>query len=206
VGQFSAGGVTKTLAEVWDGSNWVIQTTSNPAGAASSGLMGVSCTSATACEAVGSSGTGASAVTLAERLNGTNWAIQPTPNTAGNANLLDGVSCTSATACMAVGTEAERWNGTNWTPVTIAEPKGDAPAELDHVSCTDRNNCMAAGNFFNKEAILTLVAEHWNGTKWQVQATPISSVNDCGWTLGTPPPPATPATVRPDRRDHDGGV
>jgi hypothetical protein len=111
-------------------------------------------------------------------LNGTNWAIQPTPNTAGNANLLDGVSCTSATACMAVGTEAERWNGTNWTPVTIAEPKGDAPAELDHVSCTDRNNCVAAGNFFNKEAILTLVAEHWNGTKWQVQATPISSVND----------------------------
>jgi hypothetical protein len=178
VGQFSSGGTAKTLAEVWSGSTWTIQATPNAASQTSNGLLGVSCISATACEAVGSSFTGTTNVTLAEAWNGTNWAIQTTPNAAGGVNRLDGVSCTAATACMAVGTTAERWDGTHWTLLTIAQPRGDAPAELDRVSCADRNHCMAAGSFFNKEAIQTLVAEHWNGTKWQVQATPITSVND----------------------------
>jgi len=35
VGQFSNGGTTETLAEVWNGSNWNIQPTQNPAGATS---------------------------------------------------------------------------------------------------------------------------------------------------------------------------
>ena len=73
-------------------------------------LQGVSCTSATACTAVGDyvnrDGT---QVTLAERWNGTSWTIQSTPNPtgaqyAGWTATLQGVSCTSATACTAVGT------------------------------------------------------------------------------------------------------
>jgi hypothetical protein len=178
VGQFSTGSTFQTLAEVWNGSTWTIQATQNPAGQASHALLGVSCMSATMCEAVGSSSTGTTSVTLAEAWNGTGWTAQTTPNAAGNINHLDGVSCTAATACMAVGTTAARWDGTSWTLLPIAQPRGDAPAELDHVACSDRNHCMAAGSFFNKEAIETLVAEHWNGTKWQVQATPIQSVND----------------------------
>jgi hypothetical protein len=179
VGQFSTGGSTfQTLAEVWNGSTWTIQATPNATSQTSSGLLGVSCFSATVCEAVGSSATGTTSATLAEAWNGSNWGIQATPNGAGNINHLDGVSCTSATVCMAVGTTAARWNGSSWTMLAIAQPRGDAPAELDHVSCTDRNHCMAAGSFFNSEAIQTLVAEHWNGTKWQVQATPIQSAND----------------------------
>ena len=42
-----------TLAEVWDGSTWTVQSTPNPTGATSGSLYGVSCTSATACTAVG---------------------------------------------------------------------------------------------------------------------------------------------------------
>src|SRR3984957_5060816 len=64
VGGFTAGGVTKTLAEVFNGSGWNIQNTPNPAGATSTALSGGSCFSAAFCEAVGSSGTRESAVTL----------------------------------------------------------------------------------------------------------------------------------------------
>ena len=49
------------------------------------------------------SGSGA---TLAERWNGSRWAVQTTPNPAAGAgvgNVLSGVSCSSSRSCMAVG-------------------------------------------------------------------------------------------------------
>jgi hypothetical protein len=52
-----------TLAEHWNGKAWRIQHTPNPSGSSNIGLGQVSCTSASACIAVGSSTTG----TLAER-------------------------------------------------------------------------------------------------------------------------------------------
>jgi hypothetical protein len=42
-----------TAAEGWDGSIWSSQSTPNPAGAFESVLSGLSCTSASACMAVG---------------------------------------------------------------------------------------------------------------------------------------------------------
>ena len=69
---------------------------------------------------------------MAERWDGSSWAIQPTPRLPGGAiGLLIGVACTSATGCTAVGysspnganlvnhpspaTLAERWNGSTWS-------------------------------------------------------------------------------------------
>src|SRR5579859_3103015 len=43
VGQFTSGGATQTLAEVWNGSSWVIQPTPNASGATNSQLNGISC-------------------------------------------------------------------------------------------------------------------------------------------------------------------
>jgi hypothetical protein len=63
-----------TLAELWNGTNWTIQPTPNPAGA--NDLSGVSCSARTVCTAVGETYTRA---TLAERWNRTSWKIQPTP-------------------------------------------------------------------------------------------------------------------------------
>lgn len=84
-------------------SDWSIEHTLNPTDGSGSELLGVSCVSARACTAVGSSFTviGAGA-TLAERWNGTQWSIEHTPNTDG-ASGLDSVSCVSARACTAVG-------------------------------------------------------------------------------------------------------
>lgn len=179
VGQFTSGGATQTLAEGWNGSGWAIQSTPNVTGASQSVLSGVSCPSAAACEAVGNSATGTNSASLAEVWNGSAWAIQPTPNTATNVNDLNAVSCTSSSACTATGRGlAERWDGSTWALQTIAEPKGNTPADLTGVSCTDNTRCMAVGSFFNKEAIETLVAEQWDGTKWTVLSTPVSAAND----------------------------
>ena len=136
-------------------------------------LFGVSCTSPSACSAVGYKGVD-SDTTLAERWNGHRWTIQSTPNP--NA-LLSGVSCTSPNACIAVGRKgtgrkgspiralAERWNGRKWTPQSIPAPGGFAL--LSGVSCISADACTAVG----ERAIEPLV-ERWNGHKWAIQSIP----------------------------------
>jgi hypothetical protein len=72
VGSEPYGNHVELVAEVWDGSTWTLQTPPTPSGATSRGLSGVSCTSATACTAVGHyvSGGAGVVVTLAERYSG----------------------------------------------------------------------------------------------------------------------------------------
>ena len=69
-----------TLAERWDGARWRIQLTPNPPGGGWF-LLSVSCTSPSACTAVGGRlvPTRTGLATLAERWNGHTWSIQPTP-------------------------------------------------------------------------------------------------------------------------------
>ena len=49
----NSGGDYVSLAEVWNGTSWAIQTTPNPTGVKGAFLFGVSCKSAAACTAVG---------------------------------------------------------------------------------------------------------------------------------------------------------
>ena len=157
-----------TLAERWNGTSWAVQHTPNPTGVRGSSLSAVSCTSVTACVAVGevSHGSGIDTTTLAERWNGTSWSIQPTPNPAGAADSsLSAVSCTSADACTAVGSTgpspdtqaslAERWNGTNWTIVPTTTPPGAHGSALSGVSCTGPNTCTAVGDYYTTTPTIT---------------------------------------------------
>jgi len=172
----SAPNTDATLAESWDGSSWSIQPTPNVSGAAFSVLLGVSCTSPAMCIAVGNSGTGTSSQTLAEGWNGSAWTTQATPNLPNGAvSRLEGVSCKTRTACVAVGSGlSESWDGTSWTLQLLAKPRhGDEP-DLARVSCPALKSCTAADTF-EQDAILTLLVEHWNGTTWKVQQTPIAS-------------------------------
>jgi hypothetical protein len=180
VGFFTNGAlISRTLAERWNGTAWKIQPTLNPSASTASGLQGVSCTSATACTAVGFFNTRSeSELTLAEQWNGTAWKIQPTPNPVGSSiNDLTAVSCTSADACTAVGvsigptgliTLAERWDGTAWTIQPIPNP-GESNV-LNGVSCSSASSCTAVGS--GGLSGLDPVAEQWNGTSWVVLPTP----------------------------------
>jgi hypothetical protein len=164
-------GVGVNLAEQWNGTSWRILPTPNPSGIALSGLLGVACTSASSCMAVGVTTTTAGAVRpVAERWNGTRWTIQATPNPPQGGGL-NAVSCTSVSACTAVGTSstgtlAERWNGTKWTIQATPNP-AQGGGSLSGVSCTSASACTAVGG-----SSAGTLAEQWNGTTWRIQPTP----------------------------------
>ena len=123
------------LIEHWTGSSWGIQSMTLPSGTINATLSDVSCTSTTACTAVGTYTTSTRTSALIERYNGTSWTFQtdgrsrPAPSQLE----LDGVSCTTSTACVAVGNYtdssavqhalAEHWNGTAWSQRTVAGPE-----------------------------------------------------------------------------------
>lgn len=186
VGYTATGGGYVTLAEVWNGTSWKIQSTPNPAGSNTTVLFAVSCTSATACTATGYQETVAGYLTLAEVWNGTAWKVQSTPNPSGSSGLaLGAVSCRSATACVAVGnydntsgtevTLAEVWNGTSWKVQSSPNPTGAEVSALFAVSCSSTSACTGAGYYTNSSGTEVPLTEVWNGTTWTIPTTPYRS-------------------------------
>lgn len=161
------------LVERSNGAGWSIQPTPQLPGPG--GLSGVSCTSPSACTAIGSY-TDPSGVfdTLAERWNGSTWAIQPTPNPpdSGESHLF-AVSCSSSSSCTAVGEQhpsdgttaglAEHWDGSAWSIQSIPTPTGDQFVSMTGVSCPTATFCMAVA--FSDSGAL---AEEWNGSSWSI--------------------------------------
>ncbi len=173
------------MAEHWNGTAWTVQATPSPPGSAFSQLNSVWCTSATRCTAVGQYRSSAGVeMTLAEYRKGSTWAVQATPNPAGSTSSdLQGVSCHSDVSCTATGhyvsstgatvTLAEHWNGSTWTIQDTPNPAHAAGnSQLDSVSCASLTNCTAAGWYATASGNTRLLAEHWNGSMWAVQATP----------------------------------
>ena len=169
------------LAEKWAGTEWTIKEPKVPAGAKSSGLSGVSCSSSEACIAVGHYVNSSSVeVPLAEKWAGSEWTIEEpkTPTGAKNSSLVEG-SCTSSEACTAVGhdinsssvevTLAERWNGKEWSIQETKTPTGAKSSSLAGVSCTSSEACTAVG--YNSSSTEAALAEHWNGKEWSIQTT-----------------------------------
>jgi hypothetical protein len=147
-----------TLAEGWNGSRWSIQQTDDPSDQThDDALSGVSCTSTSACTAVGTADVGQGFFQPeAQRWNGRRWSTQlPTTNPAANlvkASLsINGVSCASRIACTSVGafvndagtsvTLAQGWNGMRWT----IQRTPRLGMVLNGVSCTSATACFAVG-------------------------------------------------------------
>ena len=138
------------LAERWNGSTWSILPVPAPAGGGE--LFGVSCSTATACTAVGQlySHPGV----LAERWNGSGWSIQRTPIPPATAGAsLTAVSCPAPTACTAAGsvtntfqdlTLAEHWDGTTWSIQPTPNPPGGQNG-LNAVACPTTAFCLTTG-------------------------------------------------------------
>jgi hypothetical protein len=104
---FWQSGVTVAVAQRWDGTSWKRQ--KNLPKAFADRLIGISCTAAAACTAVGEKSkdmAGAPTSTMARTWNGTSWQRPFTPSPAGRNSQLSAVSCTSPTTCVAVGSSA----------------------------------------------------------------------------------------------------
>lgn len=158
VGRYTSGGSTKSLAMLWDGTTWSLQTLTAPEGAAESELFDVSCTkSPTRCTAVGSWENSANdQFTLAYRFNGSSWTLQSTPNPSGStSSIFLGVSCATETSCTAVGTWindssgsfetlAEEWNGSTWSVQGTPNPSGAIASILYGASCRG-TGCIGVG-------------------------------------------------------------
>ncbi|HEX9034648.1 MAG TPA: hypothetical protein VF834_22620, partial [Streptosporangiaceae bacterium] len=173
-----------TLAAKWNGSAWTVQSISTPPAAASMMMAAVTCSSASACEAVGSFGLGttnAAPRAVAESWNGHSWALQDAVTPPGaTANSLRSVSCVSLTFCEAVGSftdgtgttgasMAEMWNGKSWKVQTM-------PGASFSVSCVSATFCEAVG---------PASAANWNGTTWTLQQRPGADVEPVAVSCAT---------------------
>lgn len=177
------GGVAP-LAEVGDGTGWRLVAALRPAGSPYAILNRVACFSTRACTAVGFYYDAQGAIrSLAERWDGSSWAIQPTPNpTASVAGGLLGVSCPSAVSCIAVGsyndsagtplTLAEVWNGSAWSILQSPDPTGAAASSLSSVSCSAVGTCLAVGGYQDQSQDQLTLSEAWDGSAWRLLSTP----------------------------------
>ncbi len=166
-------GKVGAFAEHWNGTSWTAESVASP-GTAEFSLEDISCTSPSACTAVGIGGV--AGTPLIERWNGTSWAVQ-TP--AGHSGQLFDVSCTSSTFCMTVGNSGstllvETWDGTTWSLATTPEPTGSTYDRLSGVSCTSSSACTTVGSYYDGSKTQSL-AERWNGSSWTIQTTPSPS-------------------------------
>lgn len=161
------------LAERWDGSTWHQQRIPIPDGRTNdSDLAAVSCTSPTACTAVGDDGTYSNGDyrPLIERWNGETWSVQRAP--AGSRDLTS-VSCTARALCTAVGEglslqlltdSALRWSGGRWT--ISPAPSSYGVVGFDAVSCVSAKLCVWAGGLDGGSGPNEPVAGRWDGAVW----------------------------------------
>lgn len=103
-------------------------------------LNAISCTSRTACTAVGAE---------IYRWNGSRWSTQ---RAALDKYGLSGVSCSAPDACTAVGSQVFTWNGRDWSnlPIPLPSDAVSATATLNSVSCVAPDACVAVGDYQNR--------------------------------------------------------
>jgi len=155
-----------------------------PAGATHTEPAAVSCPTEDECVAVGSWLNGSYVRSgLVERWSDDRWRILSAAAPKGQGGhpvFLNDIACPTARACVVVGERAndstnppsastplsERWNGSDWRPISIA-PVHRAMPQLDAVSCTSAANCLAVGSV-GPDNRARAVAERYTGTRWRV--------------------------------------
>jgi len=202
---FAVGGVIPTghgnvpgapLIERFNGARWQLEASPEATGP----LDSISCSSRSACTAVGgweSFVTPSTPVysSVAERWNGSGWSLQsfPAPAGATGAGLL-GVSCL-ARQCGAVGSaqftdtyagQAEPgvdhvlvgdWVASSWSTRALPFPRGvyrgstSAPRGwLYGISCASSRSCAAVGEYVATNGDIGPLAADWDGAAWSETA------------------------------------
>jgi hypothetical protein len=183
VGKYQdSSGTNLDMAEQWNGRKWTVQSTPTPSGALFPALFAVSCSSPSACTAVGSyfnqvddSFTG---FPVTERWDGHTWKLQDAANVpGGSGGQLFGVSCTGPSTCIAAGfgndasgtlvTLGEGWDGTQWSVQATVDPPGDRGGQLLGVDCRSQSSCVAVG-----QTTGGALSEIENRGGWQITPTP----------------------------------
>ena len=175
---------SRTLTEHWDGTRWSIVASPNGGvtGNRFSTLQAVTAISARDVWAVGGQAGVRNnmpvTVPLIEHWNGISWSIAPVPTAA--VGVLESVGATSAADVWAVGagqqtgqsTVALHFDGSSWKLVTVPTPPNTTGA-LSGVKALSPTDAWAVGEAFPAAGGGgKILADHWNGTSWQVVTAP----------------------------------
>ncbi|MFL5586083.1 MAG: hypothetical protein ACJ8DI_00300 [Ktedonobacteraceae bacterium] len=177
----SDGTAFQTLVEHWNGTRWNVIPSLNTS-LSFNYLSSVAIVSAKDIWAVGvaMAAGDVSSQTLIEHWNGSQWSIVASPNPGSPFNNLRSVTAVSATNVWAVGqydtssgfhTLVEHWNGSQWKVVASPNPPS-REGTLNGVDALTANNIWAVGFTTDMNGFSQTLAEHWNGTTWQLVASP----------------------------------
>ena len=169
----SAPGVTQTLTEHWNGSQWSVVNSPSPA-SMNNELFSVSAVSASDMWAVGFITTPIDQTptdeTLIEHWNGSQWSVVKSPDPGSNDHL-NAVTAISAGDAWAVGnantfaqTLIEHWNGSRWS--VAKSTSAGSSSDLRDVAAVSASDVWSVGYALVGSSIQTFT-EHWNGTNWQ---------------------------------------
>ena len=160
----------RTLIEFWNGSNWSIVSSPNPATKSGDydSLQAVAAVSSNNVWAVGYTGNSNQLAdrTLIEQWNGTAWNVVSSPNPYLSQDLY-AISVVSANDIWAVGqfqtwsqngSLTLHWDGTRWNNVS-----SPASVQLYGVAAVASNDVWAVGGY---------EIQHWNGTSWSMIPSP----------------------------------
>jgi hypothetical protein len=181
----------ETLAEHWNGIEWSVESTPNPAGEGAA-LLSVSCPSTSSCYSGGYYESGSRPFPLILRWNGTSWSEELPSYSGYSTGELTGTACSSSTACTVVGAGeqgstrvplAELWNGTSWSVQEPPLPGSALTGELLSISCSSAAYCIAVGDYSTATHTATL-AEKWNGTNWTTLSTNNGSATEPNYLDG----------------------
>ena len=187
VGWFARATSEFALAEQRTGAAWSIESvTTQQSSGDEPGLNGVSCSSGSACTAVGEIDEGMGSGQLIERWDGGRWSRQTAPSRPGPSvyPIPNDVSCPQQDACTAVGsyhtphfdnaTLAERWGGAQWAVWPSPTPGSlFGGGELEAISCPSVRFCAAVGAYTTAPGTAPL-AETWERplARAELAATP----------------------------------
>ena len=157
---------TSAFAVMWNGAQWVARRAAEPNTGGNNLFFSVSCTSLSACMAVGGDPVGLSSPPLAQSWDGKGWTAVPTAaGTGASSAYFDSVSCTQAKSCMALGVTgvggqstingtslAERWDGSSWS--FLAVPSGEGGSGAAGVSCSSISWCVGIAGGLPRNLLL----------------------------------------------------
>jgi hypothetical protein len=161
---------------------------------ATSELNGISCSSPTACTAVGgATGRPSSSSSWSSSRDSSSQASTPTRTVSmlpasierrlarpGNGARRPGVLTVPAGAGRAAPVEfpmAERWNGQRWRLQHVPSLPGRRIVDLIGVSCPAADDCIAVGVALKGNGIATPVAARWDGRRWSLLAVPTTHLS-----------------------------
>lgn len=170
---YSSAGSSQTLIEHWDGTQWQVIPSPNPA--QGSGLLSLSALTTTDIWAVGYQVVGGRHHTLTIHWDGSMWSVPASPNPGTNSDLL-GVTALSTSNVWAVGYSLTNgtaeiamvlhWDGGLWSRAIIPNLPG---AILYSVKAVSPDNVWAVGTTNLTEQTLALM---WDGQSWRQIPTP----------------------------------